>query len=99
MGEDVATKKDARIIAGFFFAVRQQRRLSQEKFAEALDVEVRFLQDIEYGKKVPSSAVLVRCLRLADESRWERFRAAIGPEDEPGPAEEPAMGRLEVSPA
>ena len=44
--------------------IRVQRRMTQERFAETLDISVDFLSLIERGKNAPSFETLERIARL-----------------------------------
>ena len=52
--------------------MRQQRRLTQEKLAELVDLSVPYISHLERGTKKPSMEVLVR---LADFGRHSRSAA------------------------
>ena len=106
MKESAEDIRLAKITALFFIKVRTGKNISQEKFAELLDVNVRYLQDIEYGEKVPSSVTLFQCLKLADDAHWAELRSRVCAEAKPKlapqlpqPASLPSLPQPEPSPA
>ena len=56
---------------------RKTRGLTQEKFAELIDVHSRIVQKIEAGELNPKSTTLIRIQAVLGCS-WERLVSAIG---------------------
>ena len=49
-----------------------ERRMTQEKLAEAADISHRYLQSLEAGQKQPSINVVAQ-LRVALECSWDEL--------------------------
>ena len=99
MNGSLDDKDLGKLVASFFLTVRLQRQCTQEEFAARLGVGVRYLQDIEYGAKVPSSIILMKCMALANDSAWAGLRSDLRPEPEPKPAAVSPLPQFQPSPA
>lgn len=48
------------------FQARTQKRVTQQTAAEAVDISVRWYQEIERGIRLPSALVMARLIRYFD---------------------------------
>lgn len=58
--------------------IREQRRMSQERFAETLDISVDFLSLIERGRNAPSFETLDRIAKRLRVSVADLFTFSSG---------------------
>lgn len=48
--------------------IRKQRGLTQEQLAEALDISVEYVSQIERGMKIPSMQIFIKLVEVLDVS-------------------------------
>jgi transcriptional regulator with XRE-family HTH domain len=70
------TTKTLRFIAANIRSLRERRGWTQERLAEAAELEPRYVQTLESGRANPSAAVLVAVARAVGVAPGALFRPA-----------------------
>lgn len=67
----MATKKE--LIGARVRSLREAKGLTQEKLAEVMDINAKYLSNIERGKENPTLDMLIRFAEALKVEMWEMF--------------------------
>ena len=67
----MATKKE--LIGARIRSLREAKGLTQEKLAEVMDINSKYLSNIERGKENPTLDMLIRFAEALKVEMWEMF--------------------------
>ena len=67
----MATKKE--LIGARIRSIREAKGLTQEKLAEVMDINSKYLSNIERGKENPTLDMLIRFTEALKVEMWEMF--------------------------